>query len=908
MSLKKFHLVLLFLVSCSFSAFSQTDTVSLNTIIRKTAKLVSDHPYEKVYLHFDKPYYAVGDTIWFKAYITMDIHQPSAVSKVVYVDIISSKDSVVQSLKLQATGSTALGDIVLSAPLFKQGNYHVRAYTNWMRNFDDAYFFDKTITIGNTNRQLNASITLSSSNQNTSSKVNARVSFKDLTGKPYVNKKVSWRVLNDDESVSKGKGTTDASGNLLVSFSTNKSNLLNTTILATEIELVIDGKPITNKFSLKHAADQPDVQFFPEGGDLINGLRSKVAFKAIRANGLGADVKGTITDNSGTVAANFTSQHLGMGVFALQPESGKQYKANVTFADGSQSVYNLPNARENGITLSADNSKADSLTIRIAANTSYFEKNKGKLFYIVAQNGQTICFAAQTTLKTSVYSSPIVKTKFPSGVLKLTLFNDRGVALAERVVLIQRNDLLSINMKSDKALYTIRDKVIMSVNATKDQKPVEVNMSVTVVDETKVPYDEADETTILSNLLLTSDLKGFIEKPNYYFTSVNEKTKADADVLMLTQGYRRFTYKDILANIYPGNKFEPEAGITVTGTLRDGTGMPISRGSVTLQAQDIRKSASTITSVSGEFKFTDLVLPDSTKVTISGKNNANANGMMVMMNNETFQRVTTNINEPGAITNIDSTLTPYLKNAKQRIENSNMLKDVIIRDTKISTVKPRSHSDHAALSGLSSIADHVISGERLGTCQILGLCLTSLVPGVIYMDNLYYLNRSYTQGDRRPIAIYQNGLNVDASFLQNLSTADIESIEMFNTDGFSGINRMSNTNGVLVINSKVKPKMKITKEELLALIPKPGVVDIYPRGFTQPRAFYAPKYEVTKVSAIGGDLRTTILWNPTLSTDKTGNASFQFFNADGKGSYRAIIEGIDSDGNIGRYVYRYKIQ
>lgn len=908
MSLKKIHLVLLFLITCSLSAFSQTDTVSLNTIIRKTAKLINEHPYEKVYLHFDKPYYAVGDTIWFKAYLTMDVHQPSLISKVVYVDIISSKDSVVQSLKLQVTGSTALGDVVLSDPLFKQGNYHVRAYTNWMRNFDDTYFFDKTITIGNTKKQLNTNITLSSSSQNTTAKVNARVNFKDLNGKPYMNKKVSWRVLNDDESVSKGKGTTDASGNLIVSFSTNKSNLLNTTVLVTEIELVTDEKSITNKFSLKHATDQPDVQFFPEGGDLISGVRAKVAFKAIKANGLGADVKGNVTDNSSTVVANFSSQHLGMGAFSFQPESGKQYKANVTFADGSQSVYNLPNVREDGITLRADNSRTDSLIVSIATNNNYFEKNKGKLFYIIAQNGQTICFAAQTTLKANIYSSPVTKTKFPSGVLKLTLFNDRGVALAERVVLIQRNDQLNISMKSDRPVYTIRDKVIMSVAANKDQKPVEANMSVTVVDETKVPFDEANETTILTSLLLTSDLKGFIEKPNYYFTNVNEKTIADADVLMLTQGYSRFTYKDVLANIYPTGKFEPESGITVTGTLRDGTGLPISRGNITLQTSDKRLSRSTTANVNGEFKFNNLVLSDSTKVTISGKNNVNGVNMMVMMNNETFPRVTSNINEAGAIANIDSTLTPYLKNAKQRIENSNVLKEVVIRDTKIAYVKKPSHSDHPALSGLSTIPDHIVNGDRLGACVVLGQCLQSLLPGITYIDNTYYLTRSYNQGDRRPIQIYQNGLNVDAGFLQNLNTADVESIEMFNTDGFSGINRMSNTSGVIVVNTKVKPKIKMTKEEIMALIPKAGMVDIYPRGFTQPRAFYAPKYEVSKVSALGGDLRTTILWNPTVSTDKTGNASFQFFNADGKGSYRAIIEGIDNEGNIGRYVYRYKVQ
>ena len=127
MSLKKLHLILLLFFACSISAIAQTDTVSLNTIIKKTVKLANEHPIEKVYLHLDKPYYAIGDTIWFKAYLTIDIHQPSPLSKVIYVDIISSKDSIVESLKLQVTGNTALGDVVLSDPLYKQGNYRIRA-------------------------------------------------------------------------------------------------------------------------------------------------------------------------------------------------------------------------------------------------------------------------------------------------------------------------------------------------------------------------------------------------------------------------------------------------------------------------------------------------------------------------------------------------------------------------------------------------------------------------------------------------------------------------------------------------------------------------------------------------------------------------------------------------------------
>ena len=109
--------ILLFLC---LPAFSQQDSIKLNTIIAKTNQVAESRPIEKVYLHFDKPYYAIGDTIWFKAYLTFGLHQPSEVSKIVYVDVISSRDSLVKSFLLPVTNGTAVGSIALIQRLFKQ--------------------------------------------------------------------------------------------------------------------------------------------------------------------------------------------------------------------------------------------------------------------------------------------------------------------------------------------------------------------------------------------------------------------------------------------------------------------------------------------------------------------------------------------------------------------------------------------------------------------------------------------------------------------------------------------------------------------------------------------------------------------------------------------------------------------
>jgi hypothetical protein len=904
MNLRKFTLLIFLLTTIALSAFSQADTIGLKTIIAKTAKLAYEHPIEKVYLHFDKPYYAVGDTIWFKAYVTVELHQPSTLSKIVYVDVISNKDSVVQTLKLQVTSGIAFGNISLLSPLYKQGNYHIRAYTNWMRNTDPDYFFNKTIAIGSFEKQIITNILLAGSVKNNLSKVNARVFYKDPNGKAYPNKRVSWKVLNDDETISKGKGVTDINGLLNIAISTNKTSAINSSDLVTVID-VTDSKSITNSFSLKHALDEMDVQFFPEGGLLVNDVTSKVAFKAIKPDGLGIDIKGTITDNTGTVITDFSSQHLGMGVFMLTPQNGKTYKANIAFADGTQNTYNLPKAQDEGIAFAANNILPENLGIQISANNTFFQKNKSKKFYIVAQNGEKICYAAQIILQNQVYSALIPKATFPTGILKLTIFSEYGEALNERIVFIQRNDQLNITLNTAQQSYAPMQKVIMNVLAKQGDQPVQANLSATVIDETKVPFDENAETTILTSLLLTSDLKGYVEKPNYYFNHADNSTAANLDILMLTQGYSRFLYKDILADRYPSNKFLPEQGIDISGTLRTASGMPVSKGSVNLSIPDRKISLSMVTGLSGEFNFSKLMLPDSTRVSINAKGNYGSSNLMIMVDGTSFQRITTNVTAPDGIANIDSLLNPYLQNSKQQFTNSHVLKEVVIKST--STEKQPSHVDYPSLSGLNPQSDQFIPGDKFSDCTSLAICLSTAVFGVVYDNNNFYIRKDYQNGNKKPVEIYLNGNAIEYNDLKNILPADVQSVEVFLTDGLSGINSMTGTNGLLVINTK-QPK-KMSRTEIAALLaPQNSVVNFIAKGYSPARMFYSPKYDVVKTANMGGDLRSTIYWKPNIITDKNGVSSFDFFNAGSKGTYRAIIEGIDMNGNIGRYVYHYKVE
>lgn len=890
---------------------AQRDSISLASIVSKTEKLTSVFPTEKVYLHFDKPYYAIGDTIWFKAYLTVGPkHQPSGLSRVLYVDLLNSQDSVAHSLKLMVINGIAYGDVALISPAFKKGVYHLRAYTNWMRNASPYYFFNKNIIIGDaSNNVVMPKISIAKGTKGKDATIDTRLQFKDIDGSPQVDKKVTWQVRNDADVVAKGRGTTDKEGFVTVSFDSKLLSSTGTPSISTLIDMG-NKKLVSNTLPLASVLSDYSLQFFPEGGELITGVRSKIAFKAVKADGLGTDVTGSIVDEAGNEVSGFTAQHAGMGIFALMPEAGKSYKANVTFPDGSKKTFDLPRARLSDINLSVNNNDPDNLTIKVATNADYFAKNANKLFYVVAQSGAAVYYTGVTALKSLAYLATVPKDKFPTGLLQLTLFSTNGEPLSERVVFIQHNDQINLSLASNLPSYGSRQLVKMTVSAKEKNLPVEGNFSVAVVDESKVPYDENSETTILSSILLSSDLRGYIEKPNYYFNHPDSKTLADLDVLMLTQGYRRFIYKDILADKYPAVKFLPEEGIEISGTLRLVNGTPVYKGSINLAVPDKNQSFNLITDPVGQFKISSLMIMDPSKVVLSARNNSGYSNMMIMPNVPTVQPVTKIYSSVSEVVNIDSTLKPYLQNSKRQAETTHNLKEVVIKGNRVAPRAKPVHDEYPNLKGLPMEPDQVIGTDQIKNCGMsLADCLLGSAFGLTRAENLFYVRRDYVKGNRTPVQFFVNGLATDDNYVVTMNPADVQSIEVFLKDGMSGLNQLYGTNGIISITTKSGTLTPLPKvDDLPPLTNQGSTITVTPKGFYKARVFYSPVYNASPNGVQVIDLRSTIYWNPNIMTDPTGAATFQYYNADGKGTYKAIIEGIDNDGNIGRYVYRYQVK
>ena len=223
--------------------------------------------------------------------------------------------------------------------------------------------------------------------------------------------------------------------------------------------------------------------------------------------------------------------------------------------------------------MALNNADKDSLYVKISVNDKFLSEHKNSVFYLIAQSAGKVYFTSAAHLSGPVLTTLIPKSRFPTGILQFTLLSATGEPLNERVVFIQQNDNLKLSISSAARQYTTRQNVkidIQAKSATDEAAPG--NFSVSVINENYVPVDENAESTILSNLLLTSDLKGCVEKPNYYFIKENEQTRSDLDLLMLTQGYRKFEWKQVLSNHSATLAYQPEQLLELKGSLKTNKG------------------------------------------------------------------------------------------------------------------------------------------------------------------------------------------------------------------------------------------------------------------------------------------------------------------------------------------------
>lgn len=877
-----------------FSAFTLPEDPIL-ALIKKLEEFTKKYPSEKVYLHLDKPYYAIGDHIWFKAYVT-DIHTmaPTVHSNVLYVDLIDGNDSLRKQLKLPMESGITWGDFTLSDTL-SEGNYRIRAYTQLMRNAGPDFFFDKTLKIGNSwASKIFITSRYQSRKQGSYDYTDVIIRLHDKEGKPYTSTMVNYHIDMGAVTTSRGKQATNGLGEITIPApplkpGENKSAKMTVTITMPDKQI------ITKILPLKKTASDMDIQFFPESGNFVTDLPNRVAFKVVNAQGKGEEVNGIITDNTGNEVTTFESAHAGMGNFYLLPQTGKTYKARFTLKDGREKWVDLPAAVQSGYILSVNNT--DTAKVNVKMLLSHDLTNKGDLYLMAHQNG-AVYLSVKASGSKNFALTYLPKAKLPSGIVTLTLFNSQLIPVAERIVFIQNpTEEIELHAETLKPTYGKRELTPLSFTGAVGKQPVQANYSVSVTNASVVKPDPENESHILAGLLLTPDLKGYLENPNYYFLSDDAKTKSDLDLLMLTQGWRKINWKALNSAPWPEPSFHAEKELKISGTLTNLSGKPLPRGKVSLFSNSGGLFAvDTLSDENGRFQFDKMQFPDSTKFVVQGRNEKGKKGVNIVLDTESAQTVTPNKNDPDIDLNVNETLKDYLAGSDayfEELTKRGMLSRTIQLKKVEITGQKKELENSSNLNG-GGRADAIITAKDLENTMFLSTYLMGRVAGITIRDG-----QAYSRASRGPMAIVVDGMPMQDMLLDDLNIQDIESIEILKSLAYAAIYGSQGANGVILITTK-------RGNSSAATVYAPGVITVMPKGYYSSRQFYSPRYDVNPDPK--PDLRTTVYWNPSVSANAQGKFKFDYFNTDEPGTYRIVIEGIDAYGHLARKVFTYDVK
>lgn len=465
---------------------------------------------EKVYVHTDNNCYFIGDTLWYKAYVVRadDLH-PTNMSKMLYVELLApdgvvvDRQRVVVSDKNYTCGQFALKDSLYS------GYYELRAYTRWMLNFnvtsrpytrdDRALFYDYQM---------------------------ARDYYRDWEG-------LYSRVV---PVYSRPREAGDYDGKYM--YARPKREV-----------------PFVKK-------DKLLCTFFPEGGTLVKGLTSRVAFEVTDQDGQALTLTGKL---DGATAVK--SGHMGRGTFAYTPgDKGDRGEVSFTWNGGTH-TFKLPKAEDAGTVVELQNPDFDG----DKQSPTFALRSQGcaPAAYAVLCRGRLMAFER---LQGATSVTPDV-SQLATGVNELMVFDADGNVLASRPFFVNHHDLATpLRVTTDKTDYKPYEPILLSVAATDGTAglPVSVSLRDTRTDDSS--YSDGD---MLTDLLLSSDLKGFIASPAYYFESDDATHRRDLDVLLLVQGWHKYTpLREVKNQVGLGRlaferlRYTPEATLTIEGRVR----------------------------------------------------------------------------------------------------------------------------------------------------------------------------------------------------------------------------------------------------------------------------------------------------------------------------------------------------
>ncbi|MEI9947115.1 MAG: hypothetical protein WDN26_23235, partial [Chitinophagaceae bacterium] len=881
-------LYIVYFLSRYSSSFSQDIPVSFYSSLA-----------EKIYLQLDNNVYTTDQAIWFKAIVvnTTD-HTPTRVSGILYAELIDPDENIVERKMVKLDGGTGDGFFQLGLN-YTYGVYQLRAYTTWNQNFGESFFFKDYIRVyGPENRQKENPVKKITIIEETNSNRKVKVQLDALAVDSIEGKGITFIVSSDakrDTLVMKKNRDDQYFLDYRIPL---QSKLLTVNVQADNVlnyskTIVLD----TNYL---------DVQFFPEGGELVQGLPVLLGIKVLDYKGKGKPAQGEIVNNKNEVIATFKSNELGMGLIKWdKADSAAGYKARI-FSPSVLKQYVLPAISPAGNNLSVRKA-GDKILLKAASN--YLLNDS---IVIRASCRGQIYFDFKGQLKNGMMEFPVASKILPEGIIDFTLLIHGEMPVAERLYFNERPETrMNLEIIADKTQYNQREKTELNIKTgDKDGKPVAANFSVLVFNKTQQGNMLNLRRNILSHFLLSSDLKGEIENPYIYFQDDTSRT-SDIDVLLLTQGWRKYNYQrdEVLLN------FLPETGLTVSGTVKGGLFGKKAKSSAELTLATFNNPPfidKQKTDSLGRFRFLlDDEYGDNMKILIQSANKSSKKqDYQVTLDKKQYPPV--EFEHKNSIDKPDSTVQAYIQTNLERKKTEDSVRDAAEGKTLQEViVKSRILSDQQkAVTEKYGEAGVIIDGHAIrkkeakwsfGLYSVLMFNFPEQVnvvrgrDGVLYAS-LYNNLPTLVIVDGIPVIYYQY------SSIPSIPPSEVKSFEIIEyAKNFSSL------------YCEVAPSCLIAP-------PAGNVIAIYTYGghgltglratigmnnmsvpvFTTPREFYAPKYmQLKEEDWAKPDLRTLIHWQPNLQTDSSGKASVSFYNSDVTGNVQVVVEAISANGEFG---------
>ena len=624
------------------------------------------------------------------------------------------------------------------------------------------------------------------------------------------------------------------------------------------------------------------VDFFPEGGSLLENVASIVGFKGVDNNGNPIEVKGDIYDSDNELVTSFSSPHDGMGKFQMIPIEGKNYYAKIKTPDGKEMRQELPKAAKQGYSLSYRALRGKNF-ITITTNEATLAQNSNAALTVVCKAKGIPYLETVQTLTEKTLSFELPKDKAPEGISQITLFDSNNKPQSERLVYLEKEQDLDVQVATDKSSYQPNEKVAINVSSkSKAGMAKSASFSLSVTDMNGVVDDKDFGSTISSYFLMESDIRGKVNNPGYYFDAANLKRLDHLDDLLLTQGWRDFLWKTT-PKVEGKLGFEPEKGITISGRLKQLLGeKPKVNINVTLALMNKKHMNifNATTDSIGRFKFENIMFSGKTDLFINSRNEKGKFRGEIIINPELAPVLVSFKKEPIVW---NSTTTTIVDNVFKKYATFGVQPENILDEVTIVAKKKNQSKSYFGIPENSYIAD---GSEEVALYTDIFDLIVQKIPGVVpFGDSV-----SFMRSESPPLFVL-NGVSLVAGDLEQIRTIrpeDVEKIEVIKGIQATMFFGDEGSNGFIAIYTKPNTGNKPKSGSFSSIRTE---ID----GFYTARVFYSPSPEQAELDNKLA-VRNTLYWNPFVHPDATGNANLTYYNTKVETKVKVALEGITATG------------